>query len=117
MIRRKRPGRILAVALSAIYLANVFAVGVSAAELEGAAEPVPVEEVVTVVEEAPAPVVEEAPAPAAEAAPAPAAEEVPAPVVEETPAPAAEEAPAPERKATTAASAKAKLDITVDDDE
>ena len=111
MIRRKRPGRILAVALSAIYLANVFAVGVSAAELEGAAEPVPVEEVVTVVEEAPAPVVEEAPAPAAEeapapvveeapapaaeAAPAPAAEEVPAPVVEETPAPAAEEAPAP----------------------
>ena len=32
-------------------------------------------------------------------------------------APVAEEAPAPERKATTAASAKAKLDITVDDDE
>ncbi len=32
-------------------------------------------------------------------------------------APVAEEDPAPERKATTAASAKAKLDITVDDDE
>ena len=31
--------------------------------------------------------------------------------------PVAEAAPAPERKATTAASAKAKLDITVDDDE